>query len=114
MDDFHIKRLFKYTLRIFNYMVKLIIIDHLQLSPKHACIFLFHSPPREGMIFVSRKLNMIFSIHSLNQEVLEYPQKFASILHVQKIYQARPANSTGRDYLVPVQFDLVDTYFYSR
>ena len=53
--------------------------------------------------------------HSLiYQEVLEYPQKYASILHAQKLYWVRPANSGGHDYLVPAQLELVDTYFYSR
>ena len=60
------------------------------------------------------KLNVITSIHSPNQEVLEYPQKYASILHVQNPYEVRPANNIGHDYQVLVQFDLVDTYFYSR
>ena len=35
-------------------------------------------------------------------------------LHAQKPYGARPANNTGHDYLVLVQFNLVDTYFYFR
>ena len=60
------------------------------------------------------KLNVITSIHSRNQEVLEYPRKYASILHAQKLYRVRPANSAGLYYLVLVQFDLVDTYFYLR
>ena len=66
------------------------------------------------MIFVTRKLNVITSIHSPNQEVLEYPEKHASILHAQKLYRSSPANSTGHDYLHPVQFDLIDTDFYYR
>ena len=57
---------------------------------------------------------MITSIHSPNQEVLEYPQNYESILHAQRLYRVRPANSTGYDYLVLVQFNLVNTYFYSR
>ena len=56
----------------------------------------------------------IISIHSPNQEVPEYPQKHASIFHVQKLYQAHVANSTGHNYLGLVQFDLVDTYFSSK
>ena len=60
------------------------------------------------------KLSVISSIHSPNQEVLEYPQKYASIFHAQKLYQVRPTNSTGHNYLVLVQFDLVDMYFHSR
>ena len=56
----------------------------------------------------------ITSIHSPNQEVPEYLQKHASILHVQKLYQVHPANNTGRSYLVLVQFDLINTYFYSK
>ena len=61
-----------------------------------------------------KKWCVIISIHSPNQEVLEYLQKYASILHVQKLYQTFPANNTGHDYLVPVQFDLVGVYFYSK
>ena len=57
---------------------------------------------------------MIISIHLLNQEVREYPQKHALILHVQKPYRVRPANSRRHDYIVLVQFDLVDIYFYSK
>ena len=60
------------------------------------------------------KLNLITSIHSPNQELLEYPQKHASIFHAQKLYRVRPAKSTERDYLPLVQFDLFDKYFYSR
>ena len=48
------------------------------------------------------------------QKVSEYPQKHASVLHVQKLYQVHLANSTGHDYLVFAQFDLVDTYFHSK
>ena len=48
------------------------------------------------------------------QEVLEYPQKRALILHVQKLYQVRLENSTRHDYLGLVQFDLVDMYFCSK
>ena len=70
------------------------------------------------MIFITQRGykndSAITSIYSPNQEVLEYPQKYASILHAQKLYWVRPANSTGHDYLVLVQFDLVDTYFYSK
>ena len=53
---------------------------------------------------------MIISIHSPNQEALEYPQKDALILHLKKFYQVHLAHSTGHDYLGHVQFDLVDTY----
>ena len=56
----------------------------------------------------------IISIHLPNQEALEYPQKHALILHVQKLYQVRLANITGHHYLGLVQFDLVDTYFCSK
>ena len=55
----------------------------------------------------------IISIHLPNQEVLEYPQKHALILHVQKPYQVHLAISTRRDYLDLVQFDLVATCFCS-
>ena len=70
------------------------------------------------MIFVTQKgykndSEFTFT-HSLNQEVLEYPQKHALILHVQKLYQVRPANSTRHDYLGLVKFDLVDMYFCSK
>ena len=57
------------------------------------------------------KLNVITSIPSPNREVLEYPQKYKSILQAQKLYQARPANNAGHESLVLVQFDLVNTYF---
>ena len=56
----------------------------------------------------------IISIHSQNQEVPENPEKHASILHAQKFYQVHLANSTEHNCVVPVQFDLVDMYFYSR
>ena len=56
----------------------------------------------------------IISIHSPNQEVPEYPQKHAIIPHVQRLFQVRPANSTRRDYLGTLQFDLIDTYFCSK
>ena len=56
----------------------------------------------------------ITSICSPSQEVLEYPQKPALILHGQKPYEARSANSIILDYLVLVQFGLVGTYFYSK
>ena len=56
----------------------------------------------------------IISIHLPNQEVPEYPQKYALILQVQKPYQVRSANSARHDYLGLVQFDLVDMYFYSK
>ena len=98
-------------------MIKLIIIGHPHLLPKHACgnhLFLFHFSPRECIIFITQRLNVITSIHSPNQEVPEHPQKYASILHAQMLYRVRPVNSTGHDCLVLVQFDLIDTYFYSR
>ena len=108
----------KYSLRIFNYIIKLIIIGYPHLSSKHACgnhFFLFHA----GYDFydplkVTKNDAQFTSIYSPNQEVLEYPQKHALILHVQRLYWVRPANNTGHDYLVLVQFDLVDTYFYSK
>ena len=54
------------------------------------------------------------SIHLPNQEALEYPWKHALVLHVQKLYQIRPENRTRHICPGLVQFDLVDTYFYSR
>ena len=48
------------------------------------------------------------SIHLLYQEVPEYPQKHALILHIKRPYQVRPADNTTYDYLGLVQFDLVD------
>ena len=57
---------------------------------------------------------MIISTHSPNQEIPEYPQRRASIFHSKKLYQVHFANSTGHDCLVLLQFDLIDTYFYSR
>ena len=67
------------------------------------------------MIFITQKDykndSEITSIHSLSQEVLEYPQKHALILLVQMPYQVRPANSTTCNYLGLIQ---VDTYFCSK
>ena len=81
-------------------------------------IFLFYALQGEDMIFITQKSykndSEFTSIHSPNQEVLEYPQKHALILHVQKLYQAHIANSIKLDYLDLVQFDLVDSYFYSK
>ena len=77
------------------------------VSLKHFCVWTTD-------IKCFTKLSVIIFIHSPNQEVLEYPQKYASVLHAQKLYRVRPTNSTGRDYLVPVQSDLVDMYFSSR
>ena len=48
------------------------------------------------------------SIHLPYQEVPEYPQKHALILHIKRPYQVRPADNTTYDYLGLVQFDLVD------
>ena len=56
----------------------------------------------------------IVSIHLPNQEVPAYPQKHVLILHVQKLYQVRLANSSRHDYLGLVQFDLVNMYFCSK
>ena len=60
------------------------------------------------------KLNVITSIHTPNQEMLEYPWKHVSILHAQKFCRAHPVNNTANDCLALVEFDLVDTYLYSR
>ena len=57
--------------------------------------------------------SMITSIHLPAQEVLEYPFEYVSIPPLQKPYLVHLANSRGCDYPVFVQFDLVDTYFYS-
>ena len=69
------------------------------------------------MIFITQRSHkndaQFASIHSPNQEVPEYLQKYALILHVQKLYRALPANNTRHDFVVLVQFDLADTYFYS-
>ena len=81
---------------------------HPHLLPKHACgnhFFLFHNP------FGLQKRCATTSIHLPSQEVLEFPEKHALILHVQKLYQVRPATSTRHDYLGLVQFNLFDTYF---
>ena len=67
---------------------------------------IFHNP---GRVTKMIQRSAIISIHLLNQEVRGYPQKHALILHGQKPFQVRPANSTRHDYLGPVQFDLVDT-----
>ena len=58
------------------------------------------------------KLNAIISVHSPNQEVLEYHQKHPLILHVQKFYKVHLAHSIGHDYLVLVQFDYYYYYYY--
>ena len=71
-------------------------------------VIIFYNPKRVI------KLNVITSINLPNQDVFEYPQKYALILHVQKLYWVRPANNTGHNCLVLVQFDLVDMYFYSK
>ena len=77
-------------------------------------ILYIQSPDTEFCNRKKSKLNAITSIHSTNQDVLEYPQNDASILHAQKLYRVRPANSTEHDYLVLVQLDLVDAHFCSR
>ena len=74
-------------------------------------IFIKSRTPHRGHL---TKLNVISSIHPPNQEVLEYPEKNASILHIQKLYQDGPANNTRDDFVALAQFDLGDTYFYSR
>ena len=40
--------------------------------------------------------------------------KYASTLHVQKLYQVRFWNSAKRNYLAVLQFDLVYMCFHSR
>ena len=81
-------------------------------------IFLFHYPQAGHDFFIIqngyKNDSAIISIHLPNQEVPEYPQKHALIFQVQKLYQVRLANSTRRDYLGLVQFDLVNTYFCSK
>ena len=70
------------------------------------------------MIFITRggykNDSAITSIHSPNQEMPEYPQKSALILHVQNLYWVAPANNTGHGCLVLVQFNLINLYFYSK
>ena len=70
--------------------------------------FLWHA------IGCHQNVSAFISIHLPNQEVPEHPQKHALILHVQKLYQFRLANSKRQDYLGLVQFDLVSMYFYPR
>ena len=53
---------------------------------------------------------MITFTYSLSQEVLEYPLEYASILHKQKLYQIHLASSTKRDWLVLLQFDLINFF----
>ena len=78
-------------------------------------IFFTLGPLGEGNVFVKViKISVIISIHSPKQEVPGYPQKHASILHAQKLYQVHLANSAGHDCLVLIQFELIDTYFHSR
>ena len=55
---------------------------------------------------------MITFSYSLSQEVLEYPLEYASILHKQKLYQVHLASSTKRDWLVLLQFDLINLFFF--
>ena len=86
-------------------MIKLIIY-HPHLVPKHAYGNRFFN----FITLLGYKNDATTSIHTPNQEVLEFPQKHALILHVQKPYQVRAANNTRHDYLGLVQFDLFDTY----
>ena len=84
-------------------------------NPKLSCtllsfVFSFFFITQKGY----KNDSAITSICSPSQEVLEYPQKPALILHRQKPYEARSANSIILDYLVLVQFGLVGTYFYSK
>ena len=99
-------------------MIKLIIVCHSHLSLKHAHLFLFHCPQGGYDFFITqgsyKNYSAIISIHSPNQGALEYHQKHALILHVQKLSQVRLANSTRRNYLGLIQFDLVDKYFCSK
>ena len=92
-------------------------------SAIHSChqsmliFFISLSPGRTWLLItqVGYKNDLaIISIHSPNQEALEYPQKHASILHIQKLYQIRPAKSTRHDCLSLVQLDLVCMYFCSK
>ena len=94
-----------------------IILWHVRSNVSFHNIFNVFKPHRKKFLYpVARykKGYKITSIHSPNQEVLEYPQKYASILRLQKLYLVHLANSTRHDCLVLVQFDLVYTFFYSR
>ena len=92
-------------------MTKLIIISNPNLSLKHAFgnHFSFYDPGR-----VTKNDSAIISIRLPNQEVSEYLQKHALILHVQKLYQVHLINSTRHEYLGLVQFDPVVMFFYSK
>ena len=98
-------------------MIKGIIISHPHLLLKHACgnhVLLFYNFPGKARFLDPKgviKLKVITFIHLPNQEVLEYLQKYTLIFHTQKLYRVRAANSAVQDYLVLVQFDLVNTYF---
>ena len=96
----------------------LTICSNSSSSVIHTCllsilIFFISLSPWGNMIFITQKGykndSEFCSIPSPSQEVLEYLQKHTLVLHVQKPYQVRPANSTTHDYLGLVQFDLVDT-----
>ena len=60
------------------------------------------------------KLYVITSIHLPIQEALDCLQEHALILPLQKLYQIHLSNSKELDYQTLEQFDLVDTYFYSK
>ena len=90
---------------------------HPHLPPKHAHLFMLYSPGGHDFFITQggyKNYSMIVSIHLPNQEVPAYPQKHVLILHVQKLYQVRLANSSRHDYLGLVQFDLVNMYFCSK
>ena len=75
-------------------------------------VIIFHDfyDPVEGYKNVSA---IIFN-HLPNQELLEHPQRHPLIAHKQKPYQIRLENTTGRDYPGLVEFNLINTYFYSE
>lgn len=60
----------------------------------------------------SQKLCESISTDLPIQEVLMYPMKYASVLHVQKLCLVHLANSTKRNFLGLQQLDLVGMYFY--
>ena len=83
---------------------------------KETSLSFINPEPRYSFVTLRQatKLNGITSTYLPNQEALEYPLEYATILRFQKLYLVHLTNSTRHNYLALVQFDLVDTYFYSR
>ena len=92
------------------------MILQLNAGLKETSLLYTNLEPRYSFVTLRQatKLNVIFSTYLPNQEVLEYPLEYASILRLQKLYLVHLVNSTRHDYLALVQFDLVGTYSYSR